>query len=320
MSRIHEALKKAAQDRAALPTTDPATPLEGPASVPPDWRSGVPAGLPEPTAETVSITKLSTDYLRFDALRANCAQPAWHPDPNVNVFFNPNLNAHAAEQFRTLRSRLYQIRDAQPPLRILLVTSSVLGEGKTFVTSNLAQAIVRQPDRRVLIIDGDLRCARLHTVLGAPASPGLSDYLRGDADEMQIIQRGPDGNLCLIPGGNQAANPSELLSNGRLKNLLDRVGQVFDWVIFDSPPCVTVADANIIASFCDGVLLVVRAATTPVAVVQKARQELKDRNVIGVVLNATEDEHFYGSYYADQYGYVYGSRPTDGRTETISVG
>jgi tyrosine-protein kinase Etk/Wzc len=118
----------------------------------------------------------------------------------------------------------------------LLVTSTVPGEGKTFVTSNLAQSIVRQPDRRVLIIDADLRCARLHTHLGAPSSPGLTDYLRGEVDEMAVIQQGQDGNLFLIAGGVEVTNPSELLLNGRLKKLIDRVAPVFDWVIVDSPP------------------------------------------------------------------------------------
>jgi capsular exopolysaccharide synthesis family protein len=318
MSRIHEALKKAAQERPVVPTTDAAASLQESVSVAPDWRSGAPVSAP--ATEAMSIATMSNAYLRFDDLRARCAQPAWHPDPNVNVFFNPNLSAHAAEQFRTLRSRLYQLRDVQS-LRSLLVTSSVLGEGKTFVTSNLAQAIVRQTDRRVLIIDADLRCARLHAVLGAPASPGLTDYLRGDADETQVIQRGPGGNLCFIPGGKEVANPSELLLNGRLKGLLDRVGPAFDWVIFDSPPCVSVADASILAGCCDGVLLVVRAATTPVEVAQKACQELKERNLIGVVLNATEDEHFYGSYYAQGYGYVYGSgssRAPDGQANAMT--
>ena len=120
----------------------------------------------------------------------------------MNVFFNANLSAHGAEQFRTLRSRLYQIRGNQS-LRTLLVTSSVPGEGKTFVAANLAQAIVRQPDRRVLVIDADLRCARLHMLLGAPISPGLSDYLRGEADEMAVIQHGQEGNMCFIAGGNE---------------------------------------------------------------------------------------------------------------------
>ena len=179
------------------------------------------------------------------------------------------------------------------------------------MTNNLAQAIVRQPDRRALIIDADLRCARLHVSLGAPSAPGLTDYLRGEADEISIIQHGLEGNLCFIPGGNEVTNPSELLSNGQLKKLLDRLAPVFDWVLLDSPPCVPVADASILADMCDGVLLVVRAGSTPVEMAQRACQELNGRNLVGVVLNAADESSMYGSNYYHGYGQPYGqARPS----------
>ncbi len=305
MSRIHEALKKAEQDRiiAHAATADMAALPQEPMTAAEAWATKV----PEVPTESIppTATGFPGDYLRFDDLRARCAHPTWHLDPNVNVFFNPNLSVHGAEQFRTLRSRLYQLRGSQS-LRTLLVTSSIPGEGKTFVTANLAQAIVRQPDRRALIIDADLRCARLHLPLGAPTSPGLTDYLRGEADEMAVIQHGQEGNLCFIAGGNEVTDPSELLSNGRLRKLLDRVAPVFDWVILDSPPCVPVADASILADLCDGVLLVVRAGSTPSEVAQRARQELNGKNVVGVVLNAVDEAGMYGSAYYQGYGYGYG--------------
>jgi capsular exopolysaccharide synthesis family protein len=199
-------------------------------------------------------------------------------------------------------ARLYQLRGSQQ-LRTLLIASSIPAEGKTFVTNNLAQAIVRQPDRRCLIIDADLRCSRLHVPLGAPPSPGLTDYLLGEADEVSVIQHGQDGNLCFIPGGKEVANPSELLLNGRLKTLLERVAPIFDWVILDSPPLLPVADASLLADHVDGVILVVRAASTPTLTAERACQELQGRNVVGVVLNAVEQSQGYGSYYHAGYGY-----------------
>jgi len=305
MSRIHEALKKAEQERAGVQAGDrvvfPADATSAPASLP-----GVPPTHDaESTRRTSAMAPLSANYLRFEDLRTHCQHPQWHLDPNVNVFFNSSLSEHGAEQFRTLRSRLYQLRGTQP-VRTVLVTSSVPGEGKTFVTNNLAQAIVRQPDRRVLMIDADLRCSRLHIPLGAPSTPGLTDYLRGEADEMAVIQHGHEGNLCFIPGGNEVTNPSELLSNGRLKALLERVTPVFDWVILDSPPCLPVADASVLADLTDGVLMIVRAASTPAETAQRACQELRGRNLLGVVLNAVEEAHAYGSYYYSGHGYGYG--------------
>lgn len=305
MSRIHEALKKAEQERAGVQAGDrvvfPADATSASASLP-----GVPPTHDaESTRRTSGMAPLSANYLRFEDLRTHCQHPQWHLDPNVNVFFNSSLSEHGAEQFRTLRSRLYQLRGTQP-VRTVLVTSSVPGEGKTFVTNNLAQAIVRQPDRRVLMIDADLRCSRLHIPLGAPSTPGLTDYLRGEADEMAVIQHGHEGNLCFIPGGNEVTNPSELLSNGRLKALLERVTPVFDWVILDSPPCLPVADASVLAELTDGVLMIVRAASTPAETAQRACQELRGRNLLGVVLNAVEEAQAYGSYYYAGYGYGYG--------------
>ena len=306
MSRIHEALKKAEQERASGRATDVVAPSEIEITHMSEKTTSVPVAAALPTTERAPGNGQAAEYLRFDDLRAHCAQAEWHLDPNVNVFSNPTLSSHGAEQFRTLRSRLYQLRSSQP-LRTLLVTSAVPGEGKTFAAANLAQAIVRQPDRRALIIDADLRCARVHAVLGAPPAPGLTDYLRGEADEMAVIQHGHEANLCFIPGGNEVTNPSELLSNGRLKALLERVTPVFDWVILDSPPCLPVADATILADLCDGVLLVVRAGSTPSSTVQRACQEMQGRNVVGVVLNAVEKSHLYGSYYYYQSyepGYV----------------
>ena len=234
MSRIHEALKKAEQERSTTPGTEIGLSPQEPVIIPAPARKAGPSTLTNEAVSAIpeasSSSATSVEYLRFDDLLARCAHPQWNPDPNLNVFLNPTLSPHGAEQFRTLRSRLYQLRSNQP-LRTVLITSSVPAEGKTFVTNNLAQAIVRQPDRRALIIDADLRCARLHIPLGAPAAPGLTDYLRGEADEMSIIQHGLEGNLCFIPGGNEVTNPSELLSNGQLKKLLDRLAPVFDWVL-----------------------------------------------------------------------------------------
>jgi len=306
MSRIHDALKKATEERAAVPIAEGST-LPKEVSEPEDWHANTAPTLSDP-GTAASPSTGPARYLRFDELQRRCAHPEWQLDPNVNVFYNTTLNPHAAEQFRTLRTRLYQLRASQP-MQTLLVTSALAGEGKTFVTSNLAQAIVHQPDRRVLIIDGDLRCARLHLPLGAPTAPGLTDYLRGEADEMAIIQHGREGNLCFIPGGNEVSNPSELLSNGQLKRLLERMTPVFDWVIFDSPPCVPVADASILAALCDAVLLVVRAGSTPTDVARKACQELQGKNVVGVVLNAIDESSMHGGYYKAGrygYGYVYG--------------
>ena len=306
MSKIYEALKKAhGERRQEAPVA--CEPVHEEARTPPPPPQEVLVGpvgeRHQPTERPAHSAGITGQYLRFDDLLKQCAEPVWQLDPNMIVFSDRYSTHEGAEQFRTLRARLYQMRDVSP-LKKVLITSAVAAEGKTFVATNLAQAIARERDRKVLLIDGDLRRARLHLPLGAPTSPGLFEYLRGQASEAAIIQHGQEGNLCLIAGGaGEGSNASELLSNGRLQKLLDRVAPLFDWVIIDSPPCLPVADASVLAGFVDGVLLVVRSKSTPSALAQKARQELRKSKLIGVVLNAVEEVASYGRYYP------YGSNP-----------
>ncbi len=301
MSRIHEALKKAELERAAQQPGDAALPIDLHTGTREEERNAAAATMVDVLPQASVSAVPPTGPLQLADLRAHCAHPKWQPNPDLSVFSDPTLTREAAEKFRILRSQLYQLGGGHS-LRTIMVTSAGPGDGKTFVTNNLAQAIVRQPDRRALIIDGDLRASRLHISLDAPKAPGLSEYLRGDADEMSVIQHGQDGGLFLIAGGNAVENPSELLSNGRLKILLDRVGPAFDWIIFDSPPCLPVADATAIATVCDGVLLVVRAGSTPSESAQRASQELRGTNIIGVVLNTVEEDVFsYSSYYGSVF-------------------
>jgi len=297
MRRIHEALKKAAQERSALLSSATSPDL---VDVSADVRRTTVSAEDRTAPLLVDLPpKQDSSFLSFEELVKKCARPQWQPDPRSNVFDGAHSDQIGAESFRTLRSRLYQIAGAQK-LKRVLVTSSVPEEGKTFVTVNLAQSLARQDQSRVLLIDADLRVSRMHQVLGAPATPGLTDYLRGQADECAVIQRGLEGNLCFIPGGSPVSNPSELLLGARMKYLLERVTPVFDWLVLDSPPALPVHDASLIADLCDGVLFIVRAGATDFEVAEKASSEFRDKNLLGVILNRAEKSDSYGGYY---YGY-----------------
>jgi capsular exopolysaccharide synthesis family protein len=297
MSRIHEALKKAEQERAVTlggaaqssvattPVADPPLFVEKPSTLP---------------ALSPATPALGSPF-SIDTLLARCAHLEWNPDPQTMLFLNPEEGARGTEEFRTLRSRLYHLREKMP-LKKLLITSALPKEGKSFTSSNLAQVLVRQHGRRVLLIDADLRAPRLHTMLGTASDPGLSDYLLGKNDEFSIMQRGPMENLFFVPSGTGAGNPAELVGNGRLKVLLQRVDALFDWIIIDSPPAIPVSDASVLAKACDGVLIVVRSNSTPFDLARKARQEFPDQALIGVVLNGTgEDAVPYARYYYESY-------------------
>jgi capsular exopolysaccharide synthesis family protein len=253
-----------------------------------------------PASVATSAMPSFTNPFTFDTLVARCTQAQWHPDPKTMLFFGQDENVRGTEQFRTLRSRLYQMREKMS-LKKILVTSALPKEGKSFVAANLSQVLVKQHGRRVLLVDADLRVPSLHSVLGTASVPGLGDYLSGNTDEFGIMQRGPLENLFFIPGGRSALQPAELIGNGRFKMLMQRVEPLFDWIIVDSPPAVPVSDGSQLANFCDGVLMVVRSNSTPYDTAQKARQEFHGKTLVGVVLNGISKSDTYARYYYDVY-------------------
>jgi protein-tyrosine kinase len=294
MSRIHDALKQAEQERAASLAVE--TPTARPERSSPAPHTGQ-------NAEEISARKSYPGQgghepgpVISDGILGACRTAVWRPDQRALLFCRPDQRPLGAEEFRTLRTRLTQMRE-KLPLQAILVTSALPGEGKTFVAANLAQSFAQQSGRRVLLLDGDLRLSRLHTLFGTAAAPGLSDFLRGDIDVSSVLQRGEPESLFFIPGGKPPSDPIELLGNGRLKNLLHRLAPLFDWIVLDSPPCVPLSDASLLADLCDGVLMVVKAGKTPFDAAQKGRKQFEQRHLLGVVLNHVAPQAAYSAYY-----------------------
>lgn len=311
MSRIHEALKKAAEERAAKVATEVES---GVAEIPSELklpsmlRSEVKVALPiappaaPPKASPRTVTGVAvTPGFSYEELLKRGVQAQWQLDPSNSVFLNSKPGEGGPERFRTLRSRLYKIASTRK-LKRVLITSGVAAEGKTFVASNLAQSIIQQPELRVLLIDADLRSSRMHLLFGTQSCPGLSDYLRGEADEYGVMQKGSSENLFLIPGGSLVSNPSELLLGDRMKQLLNTVTPVFDWIIIDSPPTLPVHDATVLADMVDGVLFVIRAGSTDAEIVERTAAEFQGKNLLGVVLNRVQKTDSYGEQYQNYYG------------------
>ena len=297
MSRIHDALKRAEQERAASTGTH----VE-PAFIQPEGqRENMPSLQPLGATEMPTMAS----GLNYETLLARCPQTEWSPDPRTMLFFQEDDSRLGAEEFRTLRSRLYQIREKMQ-LKRLLVTSALPKEGKSFVAANLAQVLVRQHGRRALLIDADLRNPGMHRHLGAAQSPGLAEYLLGECDEFAALQRGPMENLFFMPAGRAVASAPELLANGRLKLFLQRVEPLFDWIILDSSPVIPVSDATLVAGCCDGVLMVVRSNVTPSDLARRAREEFPDKLLLGVVLNGAPSGKLARSKY--YYGEAVGSQ------------
>lgn len=276
MSRIHDALRKAELEQSSDPVGPVATPviLSSPIeeiSYENGALSAVPSA-PEPSP--------------LEVLQERTVARQWQPDTRSMLFFE-DRDSSGQEKFRTLRSRLHQVREKMP-LKKVLVGSALSREGRSFVAANLAQVLVQQHGKRALLIDGDLRGGKLHAVLGAPSGPGLTDYLKGESDAFAVTQRGPMENLYFIPAGKTVTNPSELISNARMVQLFARLEDLFDWIIVDSSPAVGVSDAGVLALSCDGVLLVVMSSTTPFDLARRARDEFLGKQIIGVVLNGVQ--------------------------------
>jgi capsular exopolysaccharide synthesis family protein len=307
MSRIHEALKRAEQERAA---GRPAEGSERHAEY--AFESSVigtesidSSNVHQPELLPFNPPRIEVEKdngrVEFEELWAKCSHPKWKPDPASIVFSNSDQSYPGTEQFRTLRSRLYRMRESQH-LQTILISSAIPAEGKTMVALNLAYALAQHHGCRVLLIDADLRSPRIHSLLGAPAAPGLADYLQDTATDFEVLQRGSEDGLCFIPAGNHVKHPSELISSGRMRQFLDRLKPAFDWIIIDSPPAIPVADASVLGGLVDGVLFVVRANSTPSEASIKGCKELRDAHMIGIVLNGAEEGVGYNSYYSSVYG------------------
>lgn len=297
MSRIHEALKRAEQEQnQGLQQSSVLSPISTNA---PSQRSVTVDALPLDPVELVPDTQEAFESNGdLELVLQNLPQREWTPDLKRMLFMDRTRHyGTGMEEFRTLRSRLYRLREKTPTLQAIMVASALPAEGKTFVSANLAQALVRQHGRRVLLIDADVRKPHMHDTLGTYGSPGLIDYLAGDVEKEAILQRSPLENLFFIPGGTPASNTSELIGNGRFASLIAEFKSVFHWIVVDSSPVIPVTDATLVAPVCDGVLLVVQADGTPVELAQRARQEFKSVPVLGVVLNRSQEQPAKSSYY-----------------------
>jgi capsular exopolysaccharide synthesis family protein len=209
-------------------------------------------------------------------------------------------DSYVAEQYRTLRARLESL-SAQRPLRTLAIVSALPGEGKTSAAVNLAIVSEMHLDRRVLLVDCDLRKPKIHRALGITPTAGLAEVLLDQAPLDSAIYKvtGPafeGGALDVLPVHAQPPNPSELLASAKMKALVEELARRYDHVILDTPAALSLPDAKTITELTDGAILVVRADTTPEADVQTALDLLDRRRILGVVLNGSGIDQAYYSY------------------------
>jgi len=317
VSRILDALKKAEETRKRNSTEQAfaqaaAEPIavDSGAAVPADLAVAPGGGGPQvrKSSEGRQSASLAT---KEGASSEECRAEKAPGNARVQVFASDGSELLGTEEFRRLRTKLQHARDKQP-LKTILLTSAMPGEGKTFITVNLAQTITMQRQSRVLVIDADFRKPQMHAQLRVPNENGLSDFLEGRCNVAQAIKRIAGSGLEYIVGGRLSMRPAELAGSLRFAELLKQVADEYEWVLVDSPPVLPVSDAAVIARYCDAALLVISSGQTRGDLAQAAQRELQDANLLGVVLNRAARGSSYKNYH--YYHYAYG-----GQSKNVSV-
>ncbi|MFT4031279.1 MAG: polysaccharide biosynthesis tyrosine autokinase [Siphonobacter sp.] len=223
------------------------------------------------------------------------------------LIMSPQKRSVIAEQIRTIRTNLQFLRSTEHgSSQVLLFTSSISGEGKSFVSLNLGASLALV-DRPTVILEMDLRKPKLREALGMANGSGITNYLIGEANLDEVLHPIPGyENYFLVPSGPLPPNPSELLSSSRLEQLFRELRERFTYILVDSPPIGLVTDAQLIAPFADTTMYMVRHDVTPKNYLKMVDTLYKEQRFqkLNIILNGVgEGESYYYSYgYGDYYG------------------
>jgi capsular exopolysaccharide synthesis family protein len=271
MSRVHDALRRSELAGTLLPGS----------------------GSPQQEARVAVAT--STAQPSMEGLLELVESIPYNPSPEALVIDPLHPHEAPTEEFRTLRTRLNHMQSLQP-IHTAVVTSPSPGEGKSFAATNLALAEAQLSGNLTLLCDFDLRRPVVHSLLQTDRGPGITDYLQGKVALHQAMRRLGDTNLYIMPAGEPVINPLELLNLKEVKQMLDRLPSLFNWVILDSPPLLFAADANLLSTLCHGTVLVVRIGATTIDSVTRAMQSLCQNNVLGIIVNGARRGELYSRY------------------------
>lgn len=218
---------------------------------------------------------------------------------------NKKLNAPVEEAYFTLRTNI-QFCGFEKRIKTLTVTSSNPGEGKTTTSVNIGIAMARS-GLKVLLVDADMRTPMMQNYLGKSNIVGLTNFISGRSELMDIVESTEIKNLYFIGCGLKPPNPAEMLSSDKFACFLNEASEQFDLVVIDTPPLGSVIDAATIACHTDGTMLVVKARATDYHSVLRSKEQLlkANANILGVVLNKMKKAD-YRNYYSNYnyYGHI----------------
>ena len=296
MGRVDEAMRRAASEPA--PEAPPAgTPIEDLVAEP--YAAEAVAETPVPPVARPERPRES------DSPKNGVVFDHLSPLVSEKVVVDAMISPASREQYRRLAANLHH-GQATSGLKVILIASAVPGEGKSLTATNLALTFSESYQRRVLIIDGDLRRPSQHVIFGIDGSTGLSEGLMAP-EESRLMLHQVTERLAILPAGRPTLDPMAGLISTRVQRILDEGRAAFDWVIVDTPPVGLLSDANLLASMVDGIVLVIKADTTPYTLAQRAVAAFGPDKILGVVLNQATQAAHHAKY---DYRYYYGSSPS----------
>ena len=333
MSRVYEAMRrKAEEQKGGTVVPEPAPTWAGTGAVDEDVFAQLQA---ETTAAATATVAQPSDAVAEQQLRP-AVEPQVKPSPvapeapavaapaaavpvpakapslsvlfeHVDVRYKGKIVLDAAvspqsrEQYRRLAASLHHAQ-AVSGIKVVMVTTAVVGEGKTLTASNVAMTLSESYKKEVLLVDADFRRPSVHAVFGIPAYPGLSESLTAEQHN-KIRVRLVSSGLGVLTGGRPTSDPIAALTSERMRQLVQEARNTFDWVILDTPPVALLTDANLVSAMTDGALIVVKAGQTAWDLVERAVHAVGRDRTLGVVLNRVAGQppstgYDYYDYYA----------------------
>jgi capsular exopolysaccharide synthesis family protein len=296
MTRVSDALARAAQKSTTempVAETVPEFSIEAPGETWTSERStehSTPANAPEAPTETASAITMLSGSVTHEKLVTGVA-----------------TERAPVEQYRRLAARLH-LAQAEHGTKVVMVTSAVASEGKTLTATNLALTLSESYNRRVLLIDADLRRPWVHELFRIPNLTGLNDGIRADTERKVPVIRVTE-YLSVLTAGRPDPDPMSVLASERMRRVLGDAGKSFDWVIVDTPPVAVLSDAHLLGALVDTVVLVIKAGSTQFGAMKRAVEAVGRDRILGVVLNcADENKHAPYNYYG--YGSSAGKAAT----------
>jgi len=232
------------------------------------------------------------------------------PDGNsssVELVTHHDTRSLLSEAYRNLRTSVLLSSSNGHPPKLLVVTSSQKGEGKTTTSINIGIALA-QAGENVILLDCDMRDPKLHRALKLSPESGMSIYLSGQSELLPLVQKTEVPNLSAVTSGRIPPNPAELIGSQRMKDGLALLAKSYSYIVIDTPPVLSVTDARVLGTMVDGVILVIQGGVTPREAVRLTKRLLQEvhARIIGTLLNdvniRSSDYSYYSRYYYHGYG------------------